>query len=174
MSLTFLALAEGPVSVSALVGENALFYCNGSGFTIGWIVDGLLATDINWPRNSEKYSIIIRHSTVHPHCTSNISEQWHYCPVCALSWWGDQQQCYPDCSPWWAVLDWYHRLIVLYCWYRYWSSCQCEVHSSIQCCTVGSATDGVLSGLSYIVIVMNNNTGQVIVSATTTNTNFTI
>ena len=35
------------MSVSALVGENALFYCNGSGFTIGWIVDGLLATDIS-------------------------------------------------------------------------------------------------------------------------------
>ena len=32
------------------------------------------------------------------------------------------------------------------------------------------ATAGVLSGLSYIVIVMNNNTGQVIVSNTTTNT----
>ena len=32
------------------------------------------------------------------------------------------------------------------------------------------ATAGVLSGLSYIVIVMNNNTGQVIVSATTNNT----
>ena len=34
------------------------------------------------------------------------------------------------------------------------------------------ATAGVLSGLSYIVIVMNNNTGQVIVSGTTTNTNY--
>ena len=34
------------------------------------------------------------------------------------------------------------------------------------------ATVGVLSGLSYIVIVMNNNTSQVIVSATTTNTNY--
>ena len=34
------------------------------------------------------------------------------------------------------------------------------------------ATAGVLSGLSYIVIVMNNNTGQVIVSATTNNTNY--
>ena len=33
-------------------------------------------------------------------------------------------------------------------------------------------TAGVLSGLSYIVIVMNNNTGQVIVSDTTTNTNY--
>ena len=34
------------------------------------------------------------------------------------------------------------------------------------------ATAGVLSDLSYIVIVMNSNTGQVIVSATTTNTNY--
>ena len=32
------------------------------------------------------------------------------------------------------------------------------------------ATAGVLSGLSYIVIVMNNNTGQVVVSDNTTNT----
>ena len=32
------------------------------------------------------------------------------------------------------------------------------------------ATAGILSGLSYIVIVMNNNTGQVIVNVTTTNT----
>ena len=32
------------------------------------------------------------------------------------------------------------------------------------------ATAGVLSGLSYIVIVMNNNTGQMIVNDTTTNT----
>ena len=34
------------------------------------------------------------------------------------------------------------------------------------------ATAGVLSGLSYIVIVTNNNTGQVIASATTTKTNY--
>ena len=34
------------------------------------------------------------------------------------------------------------------------------------------ATAGVLSGLSYIVIVMNSNTGQVVVSDTTTNTNY--
>ena len=34
------------------------------------------------------------------------------------------------------------------------------------------ATAGVLSGLSYIVIVMNNSTGQVIVSATINNTNY--
>ena len=34
------------------------------------------------------------------------------------------------------------------------------------------ATAGVLSGLSYIVIVMNNNTGQVIVNDTTVDTNY--
>ena len=33
------------MSVSALVGENALFHCNGSGVAIIWIVDGSLATD---------------------------------------------------------------------------------------------------------------------------------
>ena len=38
-------LSEGPVSVSALVGENALFHCSGSGITIVWKVDGSLATD---------------------------------------------------------------------------------------------------------------------------------
>ena len=37
----------GPVSVSALVGENALFHCNGSGYNVGWRVDGLLGTDIS-------------------------------------------------------------------------------------------------------------------------------
>ena len=34
------------------------------------------------------------------------------------------------------------------------------------------ATAGVLSDLSYTVIVMNNNTGQVIVSGTTVDTNY--
>ena len=33
------------MSVSALVGENALFHCNGSGVTIRWRVGGLLVTD---------------------------------------------------------------------------------------------------------------------------------
>ena len=36
-----LALTEGPVSVSTLVGENALFHCNGSGIFVIWKVDGL-------------------------------------------------------------------------------------------------------------------------------------
>ena len=40
-----LALTEGPVSVSALVGENALFHCAGSGITIQWIADGIYVTN---------------------------------------------------------------------------------------------------------------------------------
>ena len=38
-------LSEVPVSVSALVGENAQFHCNGTGYIIAWIVDGFLATE---------------------------------------------------------------------------------------------------------------------------------
>ena len=34
-------VVEGPVSVSVLVGENALFHCNGSGIAILWRVDEL-------------------------------------------------------------------------------------------------------------------------------------
>ena len=33
------------MSVSALVGENALFHCNGSGIAIQWIADGVYVTD---------------------------------------------------------------------------------------------------------------------------------
>ena len=32
------------MSVSALVGENALFHCNGSGVVIQWIADGVYVT----------------------------------------------------------------------------------------------------------------------------------
>ena len=33
------------MSVSALVGENALFHCNGSGITIVWSADGVYVTE---------------------------------------------------------------------------------------------------------------------------------
>ena len=35
------------MSVSALVGENTLFHCAGSGVTVLWMVDGLYSTDIS-------------------------------------------------------------------------------------------------------------------------------
>ena len=36
-----------PVSVSALIGEKAVFFCNGSGVIIQWTVDGVYATHTN-------------------------------------------------------------------------------------------------------------------------------
>ena len=33
------------MSVSELVGENALFHCNGSGFALAWTVDGISHND---------------------------------------------------------------------------------------------------------------------------------
>ena len=46
--LFIVAIIEDPVSVSALVGENAQFHCAGTGASIVWIVDGIYyATDIN-------------------------------------------------------------------------------------------------------------------------------
>ena len=33
------------MSVSALVGENALFHCNGSGIAVQWVADGVYVTD---------------------------------------------------------------------------------------------------------------------------------
>ena len=35
------------MSVSALVGENALFHCTGSGIVIQWVADGVYVTDTN-------------------------------------------------------------------------------------------------------------------------------
>ena len=35
------------MSVSALVGQPALFHCNGSGIIIQWIADGVYVTDTN-------------------------------------------------------------------------------------------------------------------------------
>ena len=60
-----LALTEGPVSVSALVGGNALFHCSGSGFTIVWIVDGLNALNKNiTDRNVTQHTLTPSSGTV--------------------------------------------------------------------------------------------------------------
>ena len=45
--LCCVAITEGPVSVSALVGENAVFHCAGNGAAIVWMVDKLSATNMN-------------------------------------------------------------------------------------------------------------------------------
>ena len=77
------------MSVSALVGENALFHCSGSGVTVLWIVDGLYVTDTSITdrgitRNTASSSGTVQSTLTVP--ATLISEQWHYCTVCALSW----------------------------------------------------------------------------------------
>ena len=39
----FIAITEGPVSVTALIGTNAQFHCAGTGNYLVWEVDGLQA-----------------------------------------------------------------------------------------------------------------------------------
>ena len=75
---------EGPVSVTTLGGMNAMFHCNGSGIVLAWEVEGIPHNDQTiTDRGITEYTVSssCRHSTVHPHCTSNISEQWHYCTM---------------------------------------------------------------------------------------------
>ena len=52
------------MSMSALVGENALFHCTGSGITIVWIVDGKPLPAIgghgeNFPYTSSIFSVYV-------------------------------------------------------------------------------------------------------------------
>ena len=136
-----LALTEGPVSVSALVGENALFHCIGSGIFAIWKVDGL---------SHQNPSIINRGITQHTVSTSSGTVQSTLTVPATLVNNGTTVQCviYPG-----EVTSNNATLTVLpgkllckrdfHCMllYRYWSSCQCEVHSIIQCCTVGSSSN---------------------------------
>ena len=39
--ILFIAITEGPVSVTALIGTNAQFHCAGTGNYLVWEVDGL-------------------------------------------------------------------------------------------------------------------------------------
>ena len=43
----FIAITEGPVSVTALIGTNAQFHCAGTGNYLVWEVDGLQADHSN-------------------------------------------------------------------------------------------------------------------------------
>ena len=52
------------MSVSALVGENALFHCNGSGITIAWTVDEFLGTDIRIAERGITYHNTVSSGTV--------------------------------------------------------------------------------------------------------------
>ena len=189
----FVALT-GPVSVSVLVGENALFYCNGSGVVIQWVADGIYVTDTDpvivargiSATTSAMSSGKIQSILTVPATSVNNGTTVH----CIL---------FPG-----SVTSSNATLIVLHGELynivsqarlfgviprtsglgELWSEHLC-LHAGIgQVANVRfgpslddvlwdpPATAGVLGGLSYIVIVMNNNTGQVIVSAITNNTNY--
>ena len=45
--MSFIAITEGPVSVTALIGTNAKFHCAGTGNYLVWEVDGLQAEHVN-------------------------------------------------------------------------------------------------------------------------------
>ena len=92
------------MSVTALVGTNAQFHCAGTGSHMVWEVDGLAPDHPNIISSWDNYSIstILRHNTVQPHCTSNISEQWYYCTMCdqciTVQYTSNQQLLYSDSS----------------------------------------------------------------------------
>ena len=45
--MSFIAITEGPVSVTAMIGTNAQFHCAGTGNYLVWEVDGLQAEHVN-------------------------------------------------------------------------------------------------------------------------------
>ena len=47
LAMYFIAITEGPVSVTALIGTNAQFHCAGTGNYLVWEVDGLQADHAN-------------------------------------------------------------------------------------------------------------------------------
>ena len=47
LTMYFIAITEGPVSVTTLIGTNAQFHCAGTGNYLVWEVDGLQADHSN-------------------------------------------------------------------------------------------------------------------------------
>ena len=156
---------EGPVSVTTLEGMNALFHCDGSGTVQIWKVDGL-------PHNDQ--NIVNRGITDNTTSSSSGTVQSTLTVPATSVNNGTTVQCFIGSSLFsLSVVGNYSTLTIL-------SSIgpvlKLELESSFSAVLWDPpATAGVLNLLfSYNVIVMNNNTGQVIVSATTTNTNYTL
>ena len=174
------ALTVGPVSVSALVGENALFHCNGSGFTIAWRVDGFLATDsVIVERGITPDTPVTSSGTVQSTLTVPATLENNgttvQCRLISINGMTDSNNATLTILPGEhaANIFAYHKLMLIYKNAGIGQVVNVRFtppFSAVQ--WDPPATAGVLSGLSYIVIVMNNNTGQVIVSDTTNNTNY--
>ena len=118
--------------MSALVGENAQFHCSGSGFTIIWTVDEYSASE----------SIIMARGITQSMVTSSDTIQSTLTVPAILENNGTTVQCviYPgevtSNNATLTVLPGELMLAAIlhseiHVCYRYWSSCQCEVLSTI-------------------------------------------
>ena len=133
------------MSVSALVGENALFHCNGSGITIQWVADGLYVTDTDpvvvnrgITASVAKSSGTVQSTLTVPATLVNNGTTVH-CIVLSLSGSVTSNNSTLTVLPGELYRPATYHYKFPCC--RYWSSCQCEVHSIIQCCTVGSSSN---------------------------------
>ena len=169
-----LALTEGPVSVSALVGENALFHCNGSGITIIWRVDKSLATDsIIVERGITQHTVTSSgtiQSTLTVPATLVNNGTTVECGVVSLNGFAISNNATLTVLPIPGELS---RTVRLTC-YQTVSTGIGQVRNV----RFTSSLSDVLwdpplaapSGLMYEVTTMNMNTGQIIVNKTTNNT----
>ena len=162
------------MSVSALVGENALFHCNGSGFNIVWIVDGLYESDI---------SVVERGITRHSLLSSGTVQSTLTVPATLVNN-GTTVQCviYPG-----EVTSNTATLTVLPIpGELYRTNVLITYHTILYCTGIGQVRNvrftsslsdvqwdpplTALSGLMYKVTTMDVNTGQIVVNETTNNT----
>ena len=163
------------MSVSALVGENALFHCNGSGITIIWIVDGVQANDASIIQREITSVIVISvtvQSTLTVPATLVNNGTTVQCIVLSLSGSVTSNNATLTVLPIPGelyrtnVLITYHT--ILFCTgigqvrnVRFTSSL-----SDVQWDPPWTAP----SGLMYEVTTMDMNTGQIVVNETTNNT----
>ena len=162
------------MSVSALVGENALFHCNGSGITIVWIVDGL---------SHQNPSIINRGITQHTVASSGTVQSTLTVPATLVNN-GTTVQCviYPG-----EVISNTATLTVLPIpGELYRTNVLITYHTILYCTGIGQVRNvrftsslsdvqwdpplTAPSGLMYKVTTMDTNTGQIVVNETTNNT----
>ena len=165
------------MSLTTLGGTNAQFHCNGSGTVLAWEVDGLSVNhQIIVDRGITEHTVSSTSGTVQSTLTVPATSEND----------GTTVRCFigPSLfsltlvgnSSTLTVLPGLAYVTVIHI-KGYYESTGIGPVVNVKFTPSFSAvlwdppaTAGVLSGLSYIVIVMNNNTGQVIVSDTTNNT----
>ena len=162
------------MSVSILIGENALFHCNGSGIIIVWVVDGL----------HEYSASIIQRGISSVLVSSSGTVQSTLTVPATLVNNGTTVQCvlYPD-----AVISNTATLTVLPIpGELYRTNVLITYHTFLYCTGIGQVRNVEFSpslsdvqwdppltapsGLMYEVTTMNMNTGQIVVNETTNNT----